>query len=136
MKYTAFFASLLVCLGSVAPAQAEDWGPWDRPASTALPEAAAHEGEAPGTSANLPLQWLLRAYQLTLSRQDQVECQMFPSCSRFAMQAYAAYDPLQATLMTADRLIRDNPGATALLHEVMVGEHRRLADPPSEHVLW
>lgn len=118
------------------PARAADWGPWDRPAGPGLPAEAAHEGEAPGAGANAPLQWLVRGYQLTLSRQDVVDCPMFPSCSRFAMQAYDRCDLVEATLMSADRLIRDNPGAESEWPAVRVGDRVRLADPPSEHTLW
>ena len=112
---------------------AEPWGPWDRPALPELPAEALHEGEAPDAS---PLQWPIRLYQLTFSRQDLAHCQMLPSCSRFAMQAYEAYDPLQATLMTADRLLRDNPAVVLRYPAVRVGERVLLADPPAEHRVW
>ncbi|MDB5098942.1 MAG: hypothetical protein JWM80_3363 [Cyanobacteria bacterium RYN_339] len=115
---------------------ADPWGPWDRAPDPALPAEAAHVGEAPGAGANAPLQWLIRGYQLTLSGQDLADCPMQPTCSRFAMEAYETYDPLQATLMTADRLMRDNPGAEQRYRSVRVGARTRLADPPADHVLW
>lgn len=125
--------SLGVWLALSGPALAEPWGPWEAPAEPALP---AGVGETPGNSASLPLQLLLRAYQLTLSGQDMAACPLYPSCSRFAMQAYADYGPLQGTLMTADRLLRDNPGAHERHRLVRVGAHTRLYDPPAEHALW
>jgi putative component of membrane protein insertase Oxa1/YidC/SpoIIIJ protein YidD len=127
---------MLACITALAVLAADPWAPWDRPAPPSLPAEAAHEGEAPGASANAPLQWLIRGYQLTLSGQDLASCPMFPTCSRFAMEAYDAYDPVQATLMTADRLIRDNPGAEGRYRVQALGDRLRLVDPPAEHVLW
>jgi putative component of membrane protein insertase Oxa1/YidC/SpoIIIJ protein YidD len=118
---------LALLLATVIQA-AEPWGPWDRPADPVLP-AATEEVQT-------PLQWPIRLYQLTFSRQDLAHCPMFPSCSRFAIQAYEAYDPLQATLMTADRLLRDNPGALLRYRPVAVGGRVLLADPPEDHRLW
>jgi putative component of membrane protein insertase Oxa1/YidC/SpoIIIJ protein YidD len=120
-------------LALAGPAFAEPWGPWGAPQA---PEPSAHTGETPDNSASLPFQLLLRAYQLTLSGQDIAACPMLPTCSRFAMQAYADYGPMQGTLMTADRLLRDNPDAHERYPHVRVGDRTRLYDPPAEHVLW
>lgn len=128
-------AAGLALVLTAAPAQADAWGPWaPAPAAEAAP---SFERLATGDRAGaMPWLALLRAYQLLLSAQDVGSCPMHPSCSRFAMGAFAARDPLQAFLMTADRLIRDGAAAHPPYRWVRVGEQLRYADPPEERRPW
>jgi putative membrane protein insertion efficiency factor len=52
---------------------------------------------------------LLKFYQKFITTQDNHECQFKPGCSSYAMQAFNLYNPIKATLMTSDRLLRCNP---------------------------
>ncbi|MBO9539599.1 membrane protein insertion efficiency factor YidD [bacterium] len=140
LKVAVFLAIAL----HVAPVSAKDaeWGPWpSADAEERLPASAFHAAEGwvgEAQNGSQPFLFALRTYQLFVSSQDVVSCPMYPSCSRFAMHAFATYDPLQAFLLTADRLVRDNPGA----HEhgryphVHVGEQPKLRDLPEDHRLW
>ena len=51
---------------------------------------------------------LIRIYQKYISTQDQPVCNFDPSCSRFGMGAIQKYGFFRGTLLTADRLLRDN----------------------------
>ena len=51
---------------------------------------------------------LIRIYQKYISTQDLPACNFTPSCSRFGMAAIQKYGFFRGTLLTADRLLRDN----------------------------
>ena len=51
---------------------------------------------------------LIRLYQKYISTQDRPACNFLPSCSRFGMGAIQKYGFFRGTLLTADRLLRDN----------------------------
>ncbi|MBN1754611.1 membrane protein insertion efficiency factor YidD [bacterium] len=72
-------------------------------------------------------------YQFFFSHQDNQECQFDPSCSEFAKQAFEQYDPLQAILMTSDRLIRCNPFA---YRYYPLNSRGSLRDPVEENTIW
>ncbi|RME93772.1 MAG: membrane protein insertion efficiency factor YidD [Candidatus Hydrogenedentota bacterium] len=57
----------------------------------------------------LPGKWLIRGFQIWLSPQDGPVCRFRPTCSRYGKLAIEKYGILFGSIMTADRLIRDNP---------------------------
>ena len=61
--------------------------------------------------ASVGIMWVLNLYQKNITTQDAQECQFNPSCSEFAIRSFSYYNPLKATLMTSDRLLRCNPFA-------------------------
>ena len=50
----------------------------------------------------------IRLYQKYISTQDLPVCNLSPSCSRFGMGVIQKYGFFRGTLLTADRLLRDN----------------------------
>jgi putative membrane protein insertion efficiency factor len=58
---------------------------------------------------NLPFIALLWLYRLLLGPLMGGKCRFVPTCSRYALDAYRAYDPIRATWLTARRLIRCHP---------------------------
>ncbi|MES2519331.1 MAG: membrane protein insertion efficiency factor YidD [Bacteroidota bacterium] len=48
----------------------------------------------------------LSVYQKFVSNIRGGECQMYPSCSNFAMDAFKKYNPIEGFTVTADRLLR------------------------------
>ncbi|MCD6098119.1 membrane protein insertion efficiency factor YidD [bacterium] len=72
-------------------------------------------------------------YQHFITTQDAQECQFRPSCSEFALASFRLTDPVQAYLMTTDRLIRCNPTARKYYDK---DKENFLVDPPEEHILW
>lgn len=121
---------LLLAAALAAPAQAEPWGPWDRPAP---PASAKSEAQAPSS---LPFMGLIRGYQLLLSPQDAASCPMFPSCSRFSMEAFARFGPIQGLLMTSDRFLRENGEAHVHYPPVRMNGRVLYQDLPTERNLW
>jgi putative component of membrane protein insertase Oxa1/YidC/SpoIIIJ protein YidD len=59
---------------------------------------------------------------------------MYPTCSAFGMQALGRYGALEGLLMTADRLLRDNPYAR--YPRMPLNDREYLYDPVEDHVLW
>ena len=76
---------------------------------------------------------LLTIYQSIFAEQDIQSCQFNPSCSQFSKEAYQKYDPIQATLMTSDRLQRCNPFAYQYYPRDQNGY---LIDKTEDHRLW
>jgi putative component of membrane protein insertase Oxa1/YidC/SpoIIIJ protein YidD len=123
---------LLPLLGILiaSPALAAPWGPWDQPVA-----APASQPEAP-SGMSLAFMGLIRGYQLVLSNQDAAACPMYPSCSRFSMEAFARFGPLQGLLMTTDRFIRENEEAHSHYPIIPIGDRLLSLDPPTERNLW
>ncbi|MGB9561450.1 MAG: membrane protein insertion efficiency factor YidD [bacterium] len=76
----------------------------------------------------------LYIYQRFITTQDNQECQFNPSCSAFAVKALEISGPIQALLMTADRVQRCNPFAHYYYRKTPDGLY--LYDPPERHKLW
>ena len=54
-------------------------------------------------------QVLLGAYSRFVSSQDSKNCQFKPSCSAYAKDAFRKNNPVKASLLTSDRLLRCHP---------------------------
>ena len=79
--------------------------------------------------------WLwLRGYQIFISRANGSTCTMFPSCSRYAMQAFRREGPLLGFWMTAARLMSSHNDPAYQL--CSVGDQVLQYDPPKEDAWW
>jgi putative membrane protein insertion efficiency factor len=58
---------------------------------------------------SLPFILAIRLYQVTLSPLLGGHCRFWPSCSRYAMEAYRVHGPVRGTWLTAWRLARCHP---------------------------
>jgi putative membrane protein insertion efficiency factor len=58
---------------------------------------------------SLVLQWLIRAYQLTLSPLLGPRCRFYPSCSQYALEAVRAHGALHGCWLALRRLSRCHP---------------------------
>lgn len=76
---------------------------------------------------------LINVYQAVFSDLDNQICQFDPSCSEFSKEAFEKYDPVQATLMTSDRLQRCNPFAYQYYPK---NTNNYLIDKTEDHKLW
>ena len=85
-----------------------------------------------------PLKLLFKSviyiYQRFVTTQDVQECQFVPSCSQFAKRSFALTNPVQALLMTSDRLQRCNP--TAHFYYKRYKDSIHLSDPVEKHILF
>jgi putative membrane protein insertion efficiency factor len=77
----------------------------------------------------------LRAYQIFVSEHKHYGCQFTPSCSGYSVQAIKDHGAVWGVMMTADRLIRCNPGAKHFYAPVMTDGGRKLHDPPLANFL-
>lgn len=57
----------------------------------------------------LPLEWLIRAYQLLLSPLLAQQCRFYPSCSAYGLEAIRRFGPFRGTWLTVRRLARCHP---------------------------
>ncbi len=53
--------------------------------------------------------FLIRAYQLTLSRVLPPACRFYPSCSQYGYEAISRYGIFKGGWLTVRRLLRCNP---------------------------
>lgn len=51
----------------------------------------------------------IRVYQFTLSPFIGNQCRFYPTCSRYAIEAYELHGPIRGTLLTVWRLCRCHP---------------------------
>jgi hypothetical protein len=86
-----------------------------------------------GTVQNTAWLWL-RGYQIFISPADGATCTMFPSCSRYAMQAFQREGPLVGFWMTAARLMTHHDDSYYEL--CTVGKRLYRYDPPLEDTWW
>lgn len=79
----------------------------------------------------------INIYQKLISSAQGDVCNFSPSCSNFARQSISEYGILWGSLMTADRLMRCQPGAykyyNIYYREIKDG---RLYDPPKNNYIW
>ena len=57
----------------------------------------------------LPLVWLVRAYQWTISPLLGPVCRYYPSCSAYSVTALERFGPLRGSWLTIRRLLRCTP---------------------------
>lgn len=78
-----------------------------------------------GSYLALPLIWLVRAYQLTVSPLLGPTCKFYPSCSAYAVTSLSTYGPLKGTWLAARRLLRCHPWSHGGVDHVPEREPRR-----------
>ncbi|WP_202410984.1 membrane protein insertion efficiency factor YidD [Brevibacterium rongguiense] len=83
----------------------------DTPSSLpAWPHGAwARIGHALLLAPRMPFVWFMRAYRLLVSPLYGRVCRYYPSCSKYALDAYEAKGAIAGTALTAWRLLRCNP---------------------------
>lgn len=59
--------------------------------------------------ASLPLEALVRAYQLFISPMLPPSCRFYPSCSAYALTALRRFGPIRGTWLAVRRLARCHP---------------------------
>lgn len=104
------------------------------PACTELspPTVRVHE-ERVGTARNAA--WIaLRAWQILVAPADGAGCNMYPSCSRYAMLAAHEHGPVRGAFMGTSRILRNHKDPD--YRRCRVGERVYVYDPPDEDVWW
>ncbi|HEY5673178.1 MAG TPA: membrane protein insertion efficiency factor YidD [Malonomonas sp.] len=89
--------TLLLVVSLCGSVSAEQWGPWEAPAT---------QRQQPATN-NGPLQQAVRLFQKYVSPVDGPRCPMYPTCSTYSLQALHKHGALLGTFITVDRLYRE-----------------------------
>lgn len=96
-------------------------GGWQAPWSVnklapVTPEAAKVQKRAPAPKfrqTNLPKIYLLgavRFYQVAISPADGSSCELYPTCSGYAMDSLRKHGPIVGFVMTSERVMRNHTG--------------------------
>lgn len=103
-----------------------------------LSDSCARAGEAPETDAHETAGWTwpIRLFQKTVSHADGNRCPMYPSDSRYAVQAIRQFGFLKGWIMASDRLLRCGRDEVALSPRVRINGRTYTYDPVSRNVLW
>lgn len=76
-------------------------------------------------------------YQKVFSSAQGDVCNFSPSCSHFSQQSIEKYGALWGSLMTADRLMRCQPGAVEYLNTYYHGiKDNKIYDPPENNYIF
>lgn len=79
----------------------------------------------------------ITVYQKTLSGAQGDVCNFYPSCSHFSQQAFSKYGPFWGSLMTADRLMRCQPGAVSYYGRYYRGiKFSKMHDPVEQNYIF
>jgi putative membrane protein insertion efficiency factor len=79
----------------------------------------------------------IRLYQKFISPGQGDVCNFSPSCSQYSREAIGKYGALVGVLMTADRLMRCNPGAYKYYDTSYPGiKDGKLFDPPENNYIF
>ncbi len=111
---------------SCSPVFAENWGPWEAPASDIKKTATGQIN---------PLDQAVRIFQKYISPIDGARCPMYPTCSGYARQALHKHGPLLGMFMTADRLMHEGDPIEQQEPIIKWG-YRRFYDPLSYNDFW
>lgn len=79
----------------------------------------------------LPLVWLIRIYQRTISPIFGQVCGYYPSCSAYGVTALERHGLLRGVGLTAWRVLRCNPWSAGGVDHVPPPRSSRTAAPPS-----
>lgn len=74
-----------------------------------LKKSSKQNGKREVNPVKMFAQVLLGAYSRFVSSQDSKNCQFKPSCSAYAKDAFRKNNPVKASLLTSDRLLRCHP---------------------------
>jgi len=108
----------------------------NRPLQTAVaPDYLAIVRERPETGTSAPFLSLLNWYRTVLSPLDGKRCEMAPTCSLYAQQAFREDGPFWGFILTADRLLHEADEKSRVRSYVLRGE-RHYLDPLAANTYW
>jgi len=103
------------------------------PADPSTPPATAPPDEtAPSrwVFMGLPFIWLIRLYRLTLSPFIGGQCRFYPTCSRYAEDAFRTHNLIYALWLTIRRLLRCHPFGGSGIDEIPPRPPEKAPTPP------
>lgn len=106
-------------------AAADDWGPWEVRESAA--EVEPYNGQS--------LTAVIKLFQKYISPVDGARCNMYPTCSAYAVHAVRKHGPLLGTLIFVDRLYHESDPIEHK-HPIVKHGYIRYDDPLINNTFW
>lgn len=103
--------------------------------TTVAPDYLSILRRPPSTSLSSPFLGALDWYRTVLSPLDGKRCDMAPTCSLYAQQAFREEGPLLGFILTADRLLHEGDERPRTTYYVLRGQ-RFYRDPLSANTYW
>ncbi len=103
--------------------------------TTVAPDYLAILRRAPASGTTAPFLGALDWYRTVVSPLDGPRCNMAPTCSLYAQQAFREEGPLLGFILTADRLLHEADEQARVRSYVVRGQ-RRYLDPLSDNTYW
>lgn len=91
---------IILLLGLITPAIADNWGPWEVSEQTQKTDTA-------DSANNSVLQTAIQLFQKYISPVDGQRCAMYPTCSAYSLQAIDKHGPVMGVFLTVDRLYHE-----------------------------
>ena len=104
-------------------------GPWDRDKRQKAFRMHANQ------SSN-PLRFMVELHRHYISPIDGKNCPMYPTCSRYSLQAFQKHGLFVGWVMTCDRLLRCGRDELRLSQEIVVNDELRCYDPLENNDFW
>lgn len=83
-----------------------------------------------------PVVYPVKFFQKYISGADGNRCQMYPSCSKYCIEAFNKHGALLGWIMSSDRLVRCGRDEVKLSAPVLINGKKRIYDPVSNNDFW
>ena len=83
-----------------------------------------------------PVVYPVKFFNKYISRADGNRCQMYPSCSKYCIEAFKKHGDLLGWIMGSDRLLRCGRDEVKLSAPVLINGEKRIYDPVSNNDFW
>lgn len=121
-------ALLLLLLLTLPPCvSAQTWGPWE------VPQASHQRGRLDNSNGELGT--AIRLFQRYISPIDGARCNMYPTCSAYALQALRSYGPVLGSFIFVDRLYHEGDPIEQQ-HQIIKYGYYRFYDPLINNTFW
>ena len=83
-----------------------------------------------------PVDYPVKFFNKYISGADGNRCQMYPSCSKYCIEAFNKHGSLLGWIMCCDRLVRCGRDEAKLSAPVFINGEKRSYDPVSNNDFW
>ena len=83
-----------------------------------------------------PVAYPVKFFNKYISGADGDRCQMYPSCSKYCIDAFNKHGSLLGWIMCSDRLVRCGRDEVKLSAPVRINGEKRIYDPVSNNDFW
>ena len=83
-----------------------------------------------------PVVYPVKFFNKYISGADGNRCQMYPSCSKYCIEAFNKHGALLGWIMGSDRLVRCGRDEVKLSAPILINGEKRIYDPVSNNDFW